>query len=48
MLEAVMAGDAERAEAMARQHVTQAAAFMIERLRSEAPEQAGRELTVGR
>jgi DNA-binding GntR family transcriptional regulator len=36
MLEAVMAGDGAAAEAQARQHVTQAAAVMISRLRSEA------------
>lgn len=36
MLAAVMAGDGAKAEAMARQHITQAADFMILRLRSEA------------
>ena len=36
MLHAVMAGDGAGAEALARQHVTQAAAVMINRLRSEA------------
>ena len=36
MLDAVMAGDGARAEALARQHVTQAAEVMINRLRSEA------------
>ena len=36
MLDAVMAGDGDAAEALARQHVTQAAAVMISRLRSEA------------
>lgn len=36
LLDAVAAGDGARAEALAREHVTQAAAFMIERLRSEA------------
>jgi len=35
MLEAVMAGDAPRAEQMARQHVTQAAEVMIVRLKTE-------------
>jgi DNA-binding GntR family transcriptional regulator len=37
MLEAVMAGDGATAEALARQHITQAAAVMISRLRNEAP-----------
>ena len=36
MLDAVMAGDAAGAEALARQHVTQAAAVMIGRLRGTA------------
>jgi DNA-binding GntR family transcriptional regulator len=36
MLEAVMAGDGAAAEALARQHITQAAGVMISRLRSEA------------
>lgn len=36
MLDAVMAGDGATAEALARQHITQAAAVMISRLRSEA------------
>ncbi len=36
MLAAVMAGDGATAESLARQHVTQAAAVMISRLRSEA------------
>ena len=36
MLAVVAAGDGNKAEALARQHVTQAAAFMISRLRSEA------------
>ena len=36
MLDAVMAGDGAAAEALARQHVTQAAEVMISRLRSEA------------
>ena len=36
LLDAVMAGDGERAEALARQHIQQAADFMIERLRKEA------------
>jgi DNA-binding GntR family transcriptional regulator len=35
MLEAVSAGNGDQAESLARQHVTQAAAFMIERLRAE-------------
>ena len=39
LLDAVIAGDGEVAEKMARWHVTQAATFMIERLRSETPEQ---------
>lgn len=36
MLDAVIAGDGAAAEALARQHVTQAAAVMITRLRGEA------------
>ena len=36
LLDAVMAGDGAAAEALARQHITQAAAVMISRLRSEA------------
>ena len=36
MLDAVMAGDGAAAEALARQHITQAAEVMISRLRSEA------------
>ena len=36
MLDAVMAGDGATAEALARQHITQAAEVMISRLRSEA------------
>ena len=36
MLAAVMAGEGDKAETMARQHVTQAASFMIARLRNEA------------
>ena len=36
MLDAVMAGDGAAAEALARQHIAQAAAVMISRLRSEA------------
>jgi DNA-binding GntR family transcriptional regulator len=36
MLDAVMAGDGAAAEALARRHITQAAAVMIGRLRSEA------------
>ena len=35
LLDAVMAGDGATAEALARQHITQAAAAMIDRLRSE-------------
>lgn len=38
LLEAVMAGDAMTAETMARQHITQAADFMIQRLGSEEPD----------
>lgn len=38
LLEAVIAGDATTAETMARQHITQAADFMIQRLGDEAPE----------
>lgn len=33
MLDAIIAGDAEKAEALGRQHISQAADFMIERLR---------------
>jgi DNA-binding GntR family transcriptional regulator len=36
MLDAVVAGDGAKAEALARQHITQAAEVMITRLRSEA------------
>ena len=36
LLKAVMAGDGEAAEALARQHITQAADFMIQRLHSPA------------
>ena len=36
LLDAVMAGDGAAAEALARQHIGQAAAVMISRLRSEA------------
>ena len=36
LLDAVMAGDGASAEALARQHISQAAAAMIDRLRSEA------------
>ena len=38
LLQAVMAGNASTAETMARQHITQAADFMIQRLRNESPE----------
>ena len=38
MLEAVMAGDGMKAETMARQHITQAADFMIHRMGREAPD----------
>ena len=37
LLKAVMAGDGEAAEALARQHITQAADFMIERLLATEP-----------
>lgn len=40
LLEAVAEGDADRAESLARDHITQAAAFMIERLRHEAAARA--------
>jgi DNA-binding GntR family transcriptional regulator len=40
LLAAVIAGDGTRAEALAREHITQAAAFMIERLRVEATARA--------
>ncbi len=46
MLNAVMAGDGASAEALARQHITQAAAIMINRLRSEAPAAAEDAATV--
>jgi DNA-binding GntR family transcriptional regulator len=36
LLDAVMAGDGEKAERLARAHIEQAADFMIERLESEA------------
>lgn len=36
MLEAIASGDADGVEKMARQHITQAAEFMINRLRAEA------------
>ena len=38
MLAAVMAGDGAKAETLARQHITQAADFMIHRLRTEDPD----------
>ena len=38
MLAAVMAGDGAKAETLARQHITQAADFMIHRLRTEEPD----------
>ena len=38
LLAAVISGDGVKAEVMAHQHVTQAADFMIYRMRSEAPE----------
>ena len=41
LLAAVISGDGVKAEVMARQHVTQAADFMIYRMRSEAPEAQG-------
>lgn len=37
ILDAVAAGDGERAERLARQHITQAAGFMVARLRGESP-----------
>ncbi|MCP5265551.1 MAG: GntR family transcriptional regulator [Burkholderiaceae bacterium] len=40
LLEAVAAGDGERAEHLARDHILEAAAFMIERLRAEREAQA--------
>ena len=36
MLEAIAAGDAQKAENIARQHILQAADFMVERLRDDA------------
>ena len=36
ILEAICAGDAERAEALVRHHITQAASFMVSRLRGDA------------
>lgn len=40
LLEAVIAGEGERAERLARDHIDQAADFMIERLRQEAADTA--------
>jgi DNA-binding GntR family transcriptional regulator len=37
ILEAIAKGDGTRAEALARAHITQAAGFMVERLRAAAP-----------
>lgn len=37
ILDAVARGDAERAEALVRSHITQAAGFMVERLRLQSP-----------
>jgi DNA-binding GntR family transcriptional regulator len=39
LLDAIAAGDADRAERLARQHILQAADFMIERLRALAPDE---------
>jgi DNA-binding GntR family transcriptional regulator len=36
ILEAIGAGDADRAEALARSHITQAAAFMVARMRRQS------------
>jgi len=47
MLDAICGGDAERAESLAREHITQAARFMLSRVRGKAsaagprPELAG-------
>lgn len=41
ILQAVMAGDGERAEALARRHITQAAGFMVPRLRGTTETAAG-------
>lgn len=40
ILEAIARGDGERAEALARAHITQAAGFMVARLRGQAAERA--------
>ena len=40
LLDAVIAGDGPKAEAMARQHITEAADFMIDRMHSEEPDAA--------
>jgi DNA-binding GntR family transcriptional regulator len=37
ILDAVARGDGERAEALVRSHITQAAGFMVERLRLQSP-----------
>lgn len=42
MLDAIARGDADAAEAMARQHIAQAAEFMVARLRREAAAQVSR------
>jgi DNA-binding GntR family transcriptional regulator len=41
ILEAVAAGDGDRAEALVRTHITQASGFMLARLRSKAALKAG-------
>ena len=41
MLQAICAGDGARAEALARQHITQASGFMVSRLRKPKDGQAG-------
>ena len=46
LLDAVIAGEGARAEAPARQHITQAAAFMVNRLRGEAEESPAAEPTL--
>ena len=42
----MIAGEGARAEALARQHITQAAAFMVNRLRGEAEESPAAEPTL--
>lgn len=41
ILQAICARDGDRAEALARQHITQASGFMVSRLRAQAEDSAG-------